>query len=81
MIEERNRNNQTRSSVERILNESSDDETRVETLRNEQIPSKQRISNEAKEMRFEIVSNNDHILLEVQGRGGVHIHILRLHIE
>jgi hypothetical protein len=80
MIEERNRNNQTRSSVERILNESSD-ETRVETLRNEQIPSKQRISNEAKEMRFEIVSNNDHILLEVQGRGGVHIHILRLHIE
>jgi hypothetical protein len=80
MIEERNRNNQTRSSVERILNESSD-ETRVETLRNEQIPSKQRISNEAKEMRFEIVSNNDHILLEFQGRGGVHIHILRLHIE
>jgi len=80
MIEERNRNNLTRSSVERILNESSD-ETRVETLRNEQIPSKQRISNEAKEMRFEIVSNNDHILLEVQGRGGVHIHILRLHIE
>jgi hypothetical protein len=80
MIEERNRNNQTRSSVERILNESSD-ETRVERLRNEQIPSKQRISNEAKEMRFEIVSNNDHILLEVQGRGGVHIHILRLHIE